>query len=332
MNLTSGPGGVTFVPDDAASQLSVTPWRSACTPHGKRTQMYDTTLDVSTILLIDDRPDGDRLSGPLSRLTGARVVTATDLAPALRAIEDDRPQAVVSGLPMTDELGLPLLLHLAGRHPELPVVVLSDDPNDALAQQAQWLGARATIARSREAATTSTAIASALGLHSAADVWDRVAEVAAKRHLSLVTPRSVERPDHDELLAGLFDGFGQVRGLRGSAVLAEDGALLAVADESGDLDVEHLVTPIRGLIRTLHSTLPAGQGEVRSASLRTGQDSLVLSCCSHGESHVHVVTLVAGDGNRALVELAHSRLRRLHEVRTSARPAASAASAAEISA
>ena len=294
--------------------------------------MYDHTLasDAKTVLVVDGTRYAERLGASLARITGARVITADDLIPAMRAIETQRPDAVVSGLPLTDEVGVPLLFWVSVHQPGLPVVVLVDDPAAESAQQAAWYGAQATIARSHDSGAVAAAVAEVLGMSAPADIWDRVAEVAARRHLSLVAPPTSQF-DADACLAGLFRGLGTVRGLRGSLALDEDGAVVTALDACGTLDVPRILAPLRGLIQAGHAAcVEARLDQCETAVLRTGQEALVVSCCVDDDNHIHVVTMVAADGNRALVELAHSRLQReFHEARAIA---SSQRSAAEISA
>jgi len=298
--------------------------------------MYHQMLveDAKTVLLIDGAGYAERLSAPLARSTGAHIVTATDLTSALRAIERDKPQAVISGLPLTDEVGLPLLFYVSVHHPGLPVVVLLDEPSDDMVQQAQWYGASTSLVRCADPGALSANVSTALGMSSPYAIWDRVAEVAARRHLSLVLPSPVSRFDADARLGGLFRGLGEVRGFRGSVALDDDGSALSVIDTTGSLDVPGIVATLHGLIQASHAACTgAGLDEFETAVLRTGQETIVMSCCADASTHVHVVTLVAPDGNRALVELAHKRLQReFHEVQAAGGYPVTLASAAEISA
>lgn len=298
--------------------------------------MYHQMLveDAKTVLLIDGAGYAERLSAPLARSTGAHIVTATDLTSALRAIEHDKPQAVISGLPLTDEVGLPLLFYVSVHHPGLPVVVLLDEASDDMVQQAQWYGATTSIPRCADPGALSANVSTALGMSSPFAIWDRVAEVAAKRHLSLVPPTPVSRFDADARLGGLFRGLGEVRGLRGTVALDEHGSALSVMDATGSLDAPGIVETLHGLIQASHAACTgAGLDEFETAVLRTGQETIVMSCCADANTHVHVVTLVAPDGNRALVELAHKRLQReFHEAQAAGGYPVTLASAAEISA
>jgi hypothetical protein len=108
---------------------------------------------------------------------------------------------------------------------------------------------------------------------------------------------------------------------------------LSVSDATTSLDVPGILGTLQALIEASHAACTgAGLDEFETAVLRTGQETIVMSCCADACTHVHVVTLVAPDGNRALVELAHKRLQReFHGVQASAYPA-SHRSAAEISA
>ena len=299
--------------------------------------MYDNTLaaDVKTVLLIGETGHEGRLTAPLARLTGAHITNATDLTSALRAIEAHEPDAVVSGLPLSADEGLSLLFYVSLHHPGLPVVVLVDDVAAETAQQAEWYGALATLASSDDSGAVAAAVAKVLGLSAPVDIWDRVAEVAARRHLSLVLPPPPAGWfDAEDRLGGLFRGLGEVRGLRGTVALDEHGSTLGAIDATGSLDVPGIVATLHGLIQASHAACTgAGLDEFETAVIRTGLETIVMSCCADASTHVHMVTLVAPDGNRALVELAHKRLQReFHGVQPAVAYPASHRSAAEISA
>jgi hypothetical protein len=262
-------------------------------------------------VLLVGTTDGDPLTEPLARWTGARLSAATDLEAALRTITVEAPHAVVSALPLTDEQGLTLLMWMAVHHPVTPVVVIANPLTENAAEQAQWFGARAAIARTADVDALASEVAGVLDLSPAIDVWDRIAAVAGRRHLVLLTTPIHVSFDADTRLTGLFRGLGQVRGLRGSFALSADGSLLGLTDLSASLDVPATVATLQVLIEESHrASTGAGLADLETAVFRTDQETIVVSCCPEEATHVHVVTIVAKDGNRALVELAHRRLRR----------------------
>jgi ActR/RegA family two-component response regulator len=290
--------------------------------------------DAKTVLLIDGAGSAERLSAPLALSTGARIITAPDLTSALRAIEEHKPQAVISGLPLTDELGFPLLFYVSVHHPGLPVIVLLDEATDDMVQQAQWYGATKSLPRCADAGSLSADVATALGMSNPFDIWDRVAEVAAGRHLSLVPPTPVIPFDADARLQGLFRGLGDVRGLRGTVILDDHGAVLSVMNATWSLDGPHTVARLHALTQASHkASTGTGLDEFETTALRTDQETVVMSCCAQASTHVHVVTLVAPDGNRSLAELAHKRLQReCHQAPAASDYPATLPSAGEISA
>jgi hypothetical protein len=107
-----------------------------------------------------------------------------------------------------------------------------------------------------------------------------------------------------------------------------------MVDTSGSLDVPGIVATLQALIQAGHAACTgAGLDEFETAVLSIGQETIVMSCCADEGAHVHVVTLVAPNGNRALVELAHKRLQReFHEAQAAGGYPATLPSAAEISA
>lgn len=334
MLITPGRRRITVSLDAGFSQFPCHSLALRMTLLRKAHPMYHNTLvDEKTVLLIDGTGYAERMSARIARSTGARIITAADLTSALRSIETDEPDGIITGLPMTSD-GLPLLLYVAAHHPGLPVVVLLDEADDDAAQQAEWFGAKAALPLSDDPRALSVDVARALGMSPSVDIWDRVAEVAARRHLSLVVAPPVSRFDPEERLSGLFRGLGEVRGLHCTLALDDDGSLLSVVDASGSLDVQSMVATLHGLIEASHAACKdARLGECQTAVLRTGHETIVMSCCADASTHVHVVTLVAPDGNRALVELAHKRLQReFHEAQAAGGYPATLPSAAEISA
>lgn len=272
-----------------------------------------------SVLLIDDTYSLMAMSDPLAHLTGDTVLSATDLCSALKLIEAQKPTTVISGLPLTDDLGMTLLLWVSARHPGLPVVVLLEDLTDELAQQAQWFGAMGTLAKSVDPRVLPCGLAPMLGITSA--VADPVPHPAmpVTRHLTLVPP--LKAPiDTDGALSGLFHGLGDVRGLRGSLALDGDGSLLSWKSSDETLDVRGMAATLHGLIEGSHESFSsAGAGECQVAMVRNDSEAYVVSCCNDTGRHVHFVTILADSGNRPLVEMAHKRLhRQLLEVVVSA--------------
>lgn len=260
-----------------------------------------------SVLLIDERASVERMTAPLASLTGDSVLSVTDLTSALKAIESQKPRMVISGLPLTNDLGMTLLLWVSARHPGLPVVVLVEDLTDELAQQAQWFGALGTLAKSADTRALTDGLASVLGITpKPADsdaCWEAVAE--AHRHLTLVAPYVPTRVDTHSAVAGLFRGLGEVRGHLGTYAIDSDGTLL-------DWDVENPNVDVRATAATIRGMLPAPGGDVQPCTevIRSGNLTYVVSCCLAAAHHAHIVTVVADGGNRALVQLAHKRMRR----------------------
>lgn len=259
-----------------------------------------------SVLLIDETASVERMTAPLAKLTGDKVVSATDLCSALKAIESQKPRMVISGLPLTNDLGMTLLLWVSARHPGLPVVVMVEDLTDELAQQAQWFGAMGTLAKSSDTGVLTNGLASVLGIApqpvDSDACWEAVA--AAHRHLTLVEPYVAPRVDTHSAVAGLFRGLGQVRGHLGTYALDSDGTLLdwTVDDESVD---------VRAKAAAIKALLPVdAKGQPCSEILRSGSETYVVSCCTAAGHHAHIVTVIADGGNRPLAQLAHKRMRR----------------------
>ena len=262
-----------------------------------------------SVLLIDDTYSLMAMSDPLAHLTGDTVLSATDLCSALKLIEAQKPTTVISGLPLTDDLGMTLLLWVSARHPGLPVVVLLKDLTDDLAQRAQWFGAMGTLAKSLDPRVLPCGLAPMLGIASPV-VEPRPPAVSAIRHLTLVPP--LKAPvDTDGALSGLFRGLGEVRGLRGSLALDGDGSLLSCKSSDETLEARGIAATLHGLIEARHDTFsPVGAGQCQVATIRSDSETYVVSCCNDSGRHLHFVTVLTDGGNRPLVEMAHKRLHR----------------------
>lgn len=262
-----------------------------------------------SVLLIDDTYSLMAMSDPLAHLTGETVLGATDLCSALKLIEAQKPTTVISGLPLTDDLGMTLLLWVSARHPGLPVVVLLEDLTDELAQQAQWFGATGTLAKSVDPRVLPCGLASMLGITSPLEPMPHPA-TSATCHLTLVPPLKV-RIDTDGALSGMFRGLGDVRGHRGTLALDSDGSLLGWMASDATFDVRGTAATIHGLISEGHETFTSvGLDQCQVAMIRDGHETYAVSCCSDTGHHVHFVTVLADGGNRPLVEMAHKRLHR----------------------
>lgn len=261
-----------------------------------------------SVLLIDDTYSLMAMSAPLAKLTGETVLSATDLCSALKLIDAQKPTSVVSGLPLTDDLGMTLLLWVSARHPGLPVVVLLEDLTDELAQQAQWFGAMGSLAKNADPRVLPCGLAPMLGVAAPVEPMPQPAPVT--RHLSLVPPLKA-RIDTEVALSGIFRGLGDVRGHRATLALDSDGSLLSWATSEENLDVRGLAATLQNLITEDHEAFtPVGSAQCQVATIREGDQAYVVSCCSDTGHHVHFATVLADGGNRPLAEMAHKRLHR----------------------
>lgn len=262
-----------------------------------------------SVLLIDETDCVQRMIAPLAWLTGETVLSATDLGSALRAIETYEPTAVISGLPLTNDQGMTLLLYVSARHPGMPVVVLVDDLTDDLAQQAQWYGARGTLAKSGDPRVLPSGLGPLLGLPTPAieqDPYTAILAAASRRHVD--TPVQI---DLAAAVSGLFRGLGEVSGHRATLALAEDGTLLTSLASARGGDLHGAAAEIQGVIAARHQACPTPTlAERGDAEFRADHGSVIITCCGETAQHAHIATVLADGGNRSLVELAHARLRR----------------------
>ncbi|HEV7557553.1 MAG TPA: response regulator [Kofleriaceae bacterium] len=104
--------------------------------------------DVS-ILVIDDDPDVLELYQRLARAAGARVVTATNVAEALDALADWKPDAIVCDLhlPGMDGYGLIERVRADARLADLPVISISASHPDIEREHSRTAGFTTHLAK-----------------------------------------------------------------------------------------------------------------------------------------------------------------------------------------
>ena len=98
---------------------------------------------MRVLLVEDDAGDAALLQGELrAHATGCSVCHAVDLADALESVRDDEIDVALLDLSLPDASGLQALEAIVAAAPELPVVVLTDRDDDALALRAIEAGAQ----------------------------------------------------------------------------------------------------------------------------------------------------------------------------------------------
>lgn len=90
------------------------------------------------IVVADDDPRLRRLVRRAVERLGREVKEADGAQALLRACDPDRPEAVVSDIGLEDGDGIEASLELRRRHPGLPIVLMTADPDRA--ERAAGLG------------------------------------------------------------------------------------------------------------------------------------------------------------------------------------------------
>jgi CheY-like chemotaxis protein/anti-sigma regulatory factor (Ser/Thr protein kinase) len=119
----------------------------------------------TTVLVVDDA-DVDRLvaGAIVEQIPGWRAVYAENGEDALAAIARERPRIVLTDLNMPQMDGLELVAEVRGRHPEVPVVLMTAYGNEEIALQALREGAASYVPKKsleRDLASTLEQVVSA---------------------------------------------------------------------------------------------------------------------------------------------------------------------------
>lgn len=124
----------------------------------------ESGVKKARVLLVDDHPAiGDALEVFLSRTEdlelGGRAATVIE---AMRAIEQNRPDAVVVDLTLGDQNGLELLERIRDRHPGLATIAWTAHHDLHYAERALRAGARGFVTKTEPTSTIVRALRTAL--------------------------------------------------------------------------------------------------------------------------------------------------------------------------
>jgi CheY-like chemotaxis protein len=121
---------------------------------------------VARILLVDDDEDVLRGMRRVLQRLGHEVVAAADGHQALRALEGDPCDLVITDINMPEMDGIELILALRERWPKVPIIAISGGglmPKELLLASAEVLGAVTTLPKPVGVAELEAAVARALG-------------------------------------------------------------------------------------------------------------------------------------------------------------------------
>ena len=121
---------------------------------------------MARILLVDDDEDVLRGMRRVLQRLGHEVVAAGDGRQALRALEGDPCEMVITDINMPGMDGIELILALRDRWPKVPIIAISGGglmPKDLLLASAEILGAVTTLPKPVGVPELEAAVARALG-------------------------------------------------------------------------------------------------------------------------------------------------------------------------
>jgi DNA-binding response OmpR family regulator len=83
--------------------------------------------DPKTVLIIEDEADAADLFAEMMRVSGFRVLNATNSAPAIAMMNAEKPDVVILDIMMPETSGLDILreMHITPGLEDIPVVVVS---------------------------------------------------------------------------------------------------------------------------------------------------------------------------------------------------------------
>jgi CheY-like chemotaxis protein len=120
------------------------------------------------VLLVEDDPDIREIDGLLLEPVAETVVAVPDVYQALDHLEHEPVDVVIADLMLPGANGLELLRRVIGRHPDVPIVIVSGFAPGPMATEALALGAAAVLPKPTPSATLlATVVAAADGRHGA---------------------------------------------------------------------------------------------------------------------------------------------------------------------
>src|SRR5262245_3699813 len=100
---------------------------------------------MTTVLVVDDNPMDRHLAGGLVEKAGLTSLYAANGLEALKAIERDRPDLVLTNLLMPELDGLELVKAIREAHPLVPVILMTAFGSEDIAIEALRKGAASYV-------------------------------------------------------------------------------------------------------------------------------------------------------------------------------------------
>ncbi|HEY6420976.1 MAG TPA: response regulator [Candidatus Binataceae bacterium] len=102
-------------------------------------------MSAARILVVDDERDLVDAYIRLLERAGHSCVGAFDAIEAMRLIDSERPDLVLTDLSLPASSGLDIIRHLRATSPDTPVIVMTGHNTPELVKQAQAAGAKACL-------------------------------------------------------------------------------------------------------------------------------------------------------------------------------------------
>lgn len=134
---------------------------------------------MASVLIVDDSPVDRRMAGGLLEGHDSYEIRfAENGRDALKSIESDPPDLVVTDLQMPDISGLELVTSIRLHHPRVPVILMTAHGSESLATEALESGASSYVPKNRLSEILQETVDEILALSRADRTYERLIECA----------------------------------------------------------------------------------------------------------------------------------------------------------
>ncbi len=199
---------------------------------------------MTTILVINDSKFQRKKLVDILSSAGFKTAGAGTAEASLEHIRREAPEGILLSLIMMETEGVPLLHMLRRDHPQIPVIVLSPNLEDATHQQCVDLGVHEVFKRLPNTEEIRESFQSILDLDRSVAPTATLPASVGKKTILIVDDSKFQRKKIRQVLQGL--GFATLEAGNGKE------GLLAIEQYSPDLVVIDLLMPIMGGLEFLH--------------------------------------------------------------------------------